>query len=316
MYTRLFIEDAWERLKQLSRNKNRGKLLAAVPFIDAGASLRMRFVKGDTIVLRFDEAAVRAGLVDPKEITNFLLKGVEVFSVRNLHAKVFVIGKTAIVGSMNISANSESQLIEAICESNEPSFVKSCSDFIKGLRSDEITPDFSKRLESLYKSKRTSGTKVGKQPRKRRVTSDLAMVRLDDVFFDSQDEDIERAGKVNARKMLKDTQKYVVECFRWQGIIPNYFKPGIRLVLNMRSTGNSRIVSSPARILHIRKYRTKNGNIRNMVFLERRKSSEDISLAQLTKLIPSAASLKNKSGKITDAQLAFDLGRLWARSSS
>jgi hypothetical protein len=141
------------------------------------------------------------------------------------------------------------------------------------------------------------------------------MVRLDDVFFDSQDEDIERSGTVNARKMLKDTQKYVVECFRWQGIVPSYFKPGIRLVLNMGSSGNSRIISSPARILHIRKYRTKNGNIRNMVFLERRKSSEDISLAQLTELIPSAAGLKNKSGKITDAQLAFDLGRLWAGNS-
>jgi phosphatidylserine/phosphatidylglycerophosphate/cardiolipin synthase-like enzyme len=53
------------------------------------------------------EAAVQAGQTCPASLSSMLKRGVQVFSREGLHAKVFVFGTTAYIGSANVSGNSE-----------------------------------------------------------------------------------------------------------------------------------------------------------------------------------------------------------------
>lgn len=103
---KLRSDDAWPRLRAIAR-EHRAPAFVAVSFIGKGAASQLPLRAGDTLVTRCDEAAVKAGLVDPRELRRYLKCGVEVHAVANLHAKAFVFGKIAFVGSTNISMMSE-----------------------------------------------------------------------------------------------------------------------------------------------------------------------------------------------------------------
>lgn len=71
-------------------------------------------------------------------MVKYVKAGVEVHSAANLHAKVFVLGRTAIVGSSNVSAASENSLVEAGIETTDPQVVAKCKRFVEDLRGDVI----------------------------------------------------------------------------------------------------------------------------------------------------------------------------------
>jgi len=118
----------WPRLRQLARTGRR-RAYVAVPFLGRGAARRLPLRRGDVLITKFDLAAVRAGLVNPREVVAFIKRGVEVHSVANLHAKVYVFGRTAFVGSANVSASSEDSLIEAGCQVTSLDVVAECRAF-------------------------------------------------------------------------------------------------------------------------------------------------------------------------------------------
>lgn len=79
-----------------------------MPFIGSGAAKRLPLRRGDVLITKFDETAVRTGHVNHKEIATWIKRGVEVHSVANLHAKVYVFGQTPFVGFANASATMKS----------------------------------------------------------------------------------------------------------------------------------------------------------------------------------------------------------------
>ena len=230
MYVRLHSADAWGRIRDLTRPAKRPTVLAAVAFLGRGATKRLRLRCGDLLITRFDETNVRAGLVDPREVGEYLKKGVRVRAVNNLHAKVFVIGARALVGSTNVSENSEEYLVEAICESNEPGFVRSCRKFVEDLSSDEVTPEYCKMLESIYKPHHwKEGSRLPKA--KRTVTtSGMAVVHLTIKDWDEADYAAERKGAPKAKKLISDHSRFSTDDFGWSGLPPAYLKPGVRLI--------------------------------------------------------------------------------------
>ena len=106
MGVKLLTDTVWARLSVLARRPRRSAAAVAVPYLGVGAAKRLPLRRGDLLVTRFDDAAITAGLVDPRDVDKYLQRGVDVHAVTNLHAKVFVLGSCAVVGSTNISANS------------------------------------------------------------------------------------------------------------------------------------------------------------------------------------------------------------------
>ena len=140
----LLTEDAWPRIRAFAQK--RGPRLVAVPFVGTGAPSRLPLRSGDLLITRLDEPAVRAGLTNPTEIARLIRRGVEVHHVANLHAKVFVLGGVAVVGSTNVSHSSESQLLEAALLTDHRSTVHACAKFVRSLRGDLIGLAFANRL--------------------------------------------------------------------------------------------------------------------------------------------------------------------------
>lgn len=74
----------------------------AVAFLGKAATTLLPLREGGMLVTRAKKNAVKAGLVDPREGLKLLRRGVRVHDCAHLHAKVFVFGSRAMVGSAHV----------------------------------------------------------------------------------------------------------------------------------------------------------------------------------------------------------------------
>jgi hypothetical protein len=308
---RFHSDDLWERITKLSLGKN-GPISAAVPFLGVGAAKQLPLQRGDTLITRFDDGAIEAGLVHPGEVVKYIKRGVEVHSVANLHAKVFVFRGRAIVGSANVSNTSATALVEAACETSDRQFVSACLQFVNGLRGDTVELSYARKKIKLYRPpKDYTGMGRAKSQRKP-VHSPLCLMKLESVDFDELDNEATSVGQSTAESRLQDVDCFAVETIRWRGALPSYVRPGSR-VLCVSQEGRALLVEPPARVLHIQHYKSSRGATRSIIFVERRKRLRAKTWATIVKLIPETSSLKSVSGtrEIRNQNLVRMLGQLW-----
>jgi hypothetical protein len=154
-------DEVWARISDLAREADSRQ--AAVAYVGSNAVDLLPLGKGDTLIVDMSVGVVRSGATNPALIRRYVEKGVIVHSFRGLHAKVFVFDDTAVVGSTNVSTNSQSVLTEAAVFTTEPSAVSSCRDFIEGLanQGELVTPEILKLRNKLYrKPKWTPGAGI------------------------------------------------------------------------------------------------------------------------------------------------------------
>lgn len=134
---RVLIDDeVWPELKRLAARKTRSSAAIAVPYVTK-ALLDLRH--GDVLVVDLSEAVVAAGQTNPAVLRGYLRAGVAIFSSPGLHAKLFALGDTAVVGSANMSQSSEQVLRESVCVIRDREVVRSTREAVLRLRGPEIT---------------------------------------------------------------------------------------------------------------------------------------------------------------------------------
>jgi hypothetical protein len=101
----------WPRLTELATKSKQSWV--AVAYLGNGATKLLPLKAGGRLVVDLSENAVKSGQTSPYEILKFIARGVNVSSVGNLHAKIFVFRDNAFVGSANASSHSANALIEA-----------------------------------------------------------------------------------------------------------------------------------------------------------------------------------------------------------
>lgn len=314
MATKFHSDDSWSRIRDLARM--RGRRLVAVPFLGKGAIRRLPLQAGDLLIVRLDEATVKSGQTSPFEVGKFLRRGVEVHAQSNLHAKVFVFGKTAVIGSTNVSSTSEEHLLEAVVETSDRRTVSAATAFVRSLRGDVVTPQYAKRLEKLYVPPRILGAG---RPRSRQTMrgagqSVLWAVKLETGAWIDEDYVQQDAGEPLARKKLKNTRHYVVDDFAWT---PAGFGRKVRLgqrVLQIVEESSEKVYAeAPYRVVRVQRYRVRNSS-RVMVFVERKKRSRRVGLGRLLeRLGPMGERLSRlkTSIELKDKALVYQLGQIW-----
>ena len=122
----------------------------AVAYFGDRASKLLPLKKGSTLVVDMSERAVRSGQTKPSELLSLIRQGVSVHSVQNLHAKLFVAGNTAIIGSPNASRRSALTLIEAAILIRDRYVVSESREFIRSLTGEVVTAQLAKAMQKLY----------------------------------------------------------------------------------------------------------------------------------------------------------------------
>lgn len=160
MTTKLLYPRPWDSIQPLA---SREKAFVAVPFIGKGAAELLPIPASSVLVTRFSEKVVRAGQVDPTEVLKFLKNKVKVHANNNLHAKVYVFGRTCFIGSANAS-NSSRNLVEACLQCTDPAIVHGARAMVEGLAGDLLTVEYVRSLIKFYPGERPFGAVMRPDP--------------------------------------------------------------------------------------------------------------------------------------------------------
>ena len=134
----------WKQVGPLAKAAKRR--LVAVAYVTNDAHLR--FKQGDVLICDASDRAIKTGETSARLLESLFRKRVEVRSRPDLHAKVAVIGRHAIIGSCNLSVASAKDLIELALVTDRQQVVSQATAFIHDLRelSKKIDDDFLRKI--------------------------------------------------------------------------------------------------------------------------------------------------------------------------
>lgn len=137
----------WTELHRLAK-KNRPRL-AAVAYVTSDE--RVKFGKGDTLVCDATDTAIKLGQTSAAVLRRAHDRGARLFSSPGLHAKVFLLGRVAVVGSANLSSMSVNELHEAALITDDARAVSGVRLLVENLSqaANEIDESFLQRIEKL-----------------------------------------------------------------------------------------------------------------------------------------------------------------------
>jgi hypothetical protein len=283
----------------------------AVAYFGDGASRILPLKRGSTLVVDASKSAVQAGQTKPSELIKLIRQGVRVYTVGNLHAKVFVLGDRVVVGSNNASRSSANGLIEAAIVTRARSAVAACRAFVESLTGEPITVKYAQVLQKLYRPptfgpvRRRSGKKEGAiAPEHSRFWVVPLLRDATDLEYDEADR-----GTPNATSKMKKPKESVLDWFAWSGPkSASQAKIG-DLAFCITNDARRKFGDEPSRIVDMRSH--PKGAI---IYLERREGVRRKSLDTIVqRLGRSAVVLKSKRNivPLRDALLVHDLMQLW-----
>lgn len=307
MSSQFVSKDAWKSLTAGAKSA-RKPALAAVAYFGKGASKLLPMPSGSHLVVDASEHAVKKGLTHPADLKRLQRNGVVVFSSPSLHAKVFVLGNVAFVGSTNVSRRSSRILTEAIVKTSDRAVVRSAKAFVKGLCLDRIGPDRLDKLQKLYRPPQLPGG--GASPKQARAQLPrLRLAQLRPIDAPEGSEATEEKGLTVAESRRKKKRGYVVESFWWPGKCPYYEDD--KVVQVTEYPNGQRLIDAPADVILTRPWRGRDGREVTFVYLEL-PDVRRVSLEKLAKRLGRGAK-KNlcKNGIVRDEDFAEKLLGNW-----
>ena len=307
MANKLLTDHTWDRITELAKNAKVG--MVAVAYFGQGASRLLPLKKGSVLILDLSLSAVKSGQTCPAEVSKLIRRGVEVHTCSNLHAKVFVLGERAIIGSANVSHRSASSLIEAAVDTTDPLIVAQCRKFINGLRGEHVDLLYAKKLAKLYKPPLIAGGHSNRTPQH----APLWVVPLIREDWDEEDNRAYEKGEPVAKKKLKDEARFMMNEFPCDKA---WFRRDLRvgeLILQATTEADKRVMLTPiSRVILIRRYEV-DGKEKMMVFLRTPKVRRK-DLKAVKARIGNAWQLMRKLGTprvVRDKAMAHALLQLW-----
>lgn len=246
--TRLLTRDCWKRLKDMAM-KCRGPAYVAVAFFARNAAKLLPLEEGSQLVVDASEKTVRAGLTHPNDLKQLLEVGVRIYSVANLHAKVFVFGRRAFVGSTNVSKWSEEVLIEAMIETGDRKAVVAARNFVRSCCLNELGPEELSRLQKLYHAPKFSqGKRAGKKARTNIELPRQLIAHMTDEAEPAGSEQVRKAGEIAAHKKLCDSKLFKVDWFWTRS--PSCYRDSDTITQVAKEKKGHSMVWPPAKVIH------------------------------------------------------------------
>jgi hypothetical protein len=119
----------WKQIGAIARKSKHRQ--AAIAYVTTDL---VGFKSGDLLIVDASEPIIRAAGTNAKLLTKLARKGVVLHSCPGLHAKVLLMDNIAVVGSGNMSASSNSALVEAAIMTDTAPMVSGVASLIEQLK--------------------------------------------------------------------------------------------------------------------------------------------------------------------------------------
>jgi hypothetical protein len=266
--THEFVTDdaIWQRIKGAINAGHSARI--AVPFIGLDVSDWIKPVADSWILTRCDLKSARAGQVSGKDLLVWHKRGVRIFNLQALHAKVFAFQDAAFIGSSNASVTSRDRLIEAGVWSTDKALAAKAWAFVEGHCNEEVDERFLEELAEAYRpptqyplhgdsENGADKLAVGKRASREQDEVPLHLIRLYTAKWTEAQQAAADRAEANGRKRLEKDLKAVISSFTWPGA-PGRFAVGDLVLARMTDKAAGQEMVRPwARVVGTQKVRGK-----------------------------------------------------------
>jgi hypothetical protein len=287
----------------------------ASPYVGKGAADLLPLQRGDVLLCSLTLENCRAGSVVPSELRALRRRGVRVYTRGDLHAKVFLLGRRAIVGSANLSANSRDVLDETGVVVSERREVASIRDWFAMRLVEPVEREWLSVCEKAYRAAETRRRRRAGR-RQHREVRELAGPWVISTVPDWSEDDIEEryrdVVRAQGRARLARPRAHAIETLKWTGASP--FRKNARVgdvVVEFHKDGLKKTVKPHARIVARREGRTARGTSATYFAMEYPKDYRPVPRARLEgELRRLGLRLRRRGGRVVEKDLAFALLRI------
>jgi hypothetical protein len=308
MSTTFLTTGVWTAITQFARRNSRSAWVAVPYFGKRGNSL-LPLNRGSSLVVNASEIAVKTGQTSPAALLSLLRKGVRIYSDPNLHAKVYVFGSTAFVGSANASASSAEALVEAVVRTTDRSVVRSTRSFVQDLCTAPIGPTELERLAPLYREPRVGrGRGKGLPNRAQGRPPRIWLSRVSEGTMPPDAAEVEDEVAERARRK-RERRSYIIADAFWSGSPP--YRLGDTLIELYELGSGKVVVAPPGRVCHLERWR---GPKRSGTFVcYEREDTRRISVERLAKVLGRGAKQRLlRAGPLGEGEFRTKLLAYWA----
>ncbi len=320
--TRFLSNDSlWSELTD--RVKGSRKVKAAVAFLGKGGADLLPLKKGDTLVVNLGIQTVKQGATSPKDIQRLLKRGVRVFTRTTLHAKFFICDGTMLVGSANVSSNSQQLLDEAASLTTDKVAIRHASDFFDKLCTEPVRPDYLKLCLQAYRPPVFSPAgKADTSRRQGRVVEAKLWFIGGLRYYDIPAAEEQRAEGIQeqATKRLQQSKGTHAD-YVHNAIKPRYFddiRIGDWIVTCVADCDGLRDVHSPQQVIGHGSYSRGQGKRRYLLLSEAPDRGESMPLSQFRRrirsVVPKLDTPRPRTMAITNIEAADKILGLWTAS--
>jgi hypothetical protein len=317
--TRFLCNDSlWDELT--FRVKSSRKVKAAVAFVGNGGADLLPLKKGDTLVVNLGLQTVKQGATSPKEIQRLIKRGVQVFTRSNLHAKFFICDDALLVGSANISNNSQKVLDEAASLTTDKAALRRAADFFDKICTEPVRPDYLKLCLKEYRAPVFGAADKGRSsPRPKRVVEAKVWFigGLSDRDVPSAEVDRAERVKTKAARQLKRSNGTCADYVHYPSK-PSYFddiRVGDWIVTCVADSDGERDVWPPQQVLGQESYPRGQGKHRYLLNCEAEDGAEPMPLSQFRRhirsTVPKLDTERPRTMAITNIESADSILSLW-----
>lgn len=308
---KLITADVWTHITRAAKACP-SQAWVAVAYFGAGASKLLPLKKGSTLVVDMSHSAVASGQTCPAEILKLLEVGVDVYTVSNLHAKVFVFGNRALIGSANASWNSSRVLVEAVVATENRHLVAAARRFVRGQRFQMVTPEYARSMAKLYKPPKFGGGGGSRKTHGRPNVPVVHVLHLKHVRLSREERSFDREQTALAKKQRKKPRSSRVESIKWEGRCR--LQPGDVVVQITEERDRRKMVSPAGNVLRVRRFGEQREAIR-FVYFEIPKRLRRLNLKTIVRRLgPAARGHLAKDRAIRNVAFARSLLSLWHSS--
>ncbi len=278
-------DEAWQHIRA---GVKKGPAYVAVAWWGSGMSRLLPLKRGSVLVVQADFATMKQGQTNPMELEDLVKRGVRVFPMRNLHAKVFVFQRAAFVGSMNASTNSwDGRLLEAAVEVTVKSAVDAAKAQVLRWACDKpLDLDDIKELKKHYDPQgggRAGGKRTTTKPQ--RALMDLPLLEVLRTHRGGWEEHTQERYDADGPALRKEAARAGedLEAIEWTGGGVPSVEAHVRVLEIGEEEDGSVWVSAPARVRLVTS--TKKGQPEKLIYLTRATGVRRKRLSQVAKTL-------------------------------
>lgn len=317
MKTDLVAEATWNVLRRAVKAARGPSSVAVAYFADSADDL-LRLPQGSRLVVNASIAAVKAGQTHPASLLRLVRRRkIRVYSVENLHAKVYVLGDRAFIGSANASHSSAHRLLEAMVSTSDPATVRCAREFVERLCKEELSPESLLRLQKLYRPPRVEVLPAERRRVARRVrarTSPLHLSQLTLGHWPEEEAEFHDGGLHTARARREHNTGWEVQSFRISGRCRIAPRDVVMQVID--DADGTKFIEPPGKVLNVARRKTRRGRVA-YVYVELRKVRRRPRLETLARSLGRGAKKRLlRSGLIRDEMFADRIQHYWRQRTN